>query len=173
MLAGTGTEPVQLGLVQPPGKRPMPAADWGRGLHQSGPTLLGWADRAQRTHVAGAARTPPDPAARTRADPVRRVAYDVLAAVDERGAYANLMLPALLRERGIEGRDAALATELTYGTLRGRQTYDAILDLCSDRPPPTSTRRSARCCGSAPTSCWPPGWPATPRWPRRWTWPRT
>jgi len=70
----------------------------------------------------------------TRADPVRRVAYDVLAAVDERDAYANLLLPALLRERGIEGRDAALATELTYGTLRGRQTYDAVLDLCSDRP---------------------------------------
>jgi methionyl-tRNA formyltransferase len=37
VLAGTGTEPVQLGLVQPPGKRPMPAADWGRGLHQAGP----------------------------------------------------------------------------------------------------------------------------------------
>jgi 16S rRNA (cytosine967-C5)-methyltransferase len=65
---------------------------------------------------------------------VRRVAYDVLAAVDERDAYANLLLPALLRERGLEGRDAALATELTYGTLRGLQTYDAVLDLCSDRP---------------------------------------
>jgi methionyl-tRNA formyltransferase len=36
VLAGTGTEPVQLGLVQPPGKRPMSAADWGRGLHQGG-----------------------------------------------------------------------------------------------------------------------------------------
>jgi 16S rRNA (cytosine967-C5)-methyltransferase len=74
------------------------------------------------------------PGRRAKADPVRRVAYDVLAAVDERDAYANLLLPALLRERGLEGRDAALATELTYGTLRGRQTYDAILDLCSDRP---------------------------------------
>ena len=72
---------------------------------------------------------------RRRADPVRRVAYDVLWAVDQRDAYANLLLPALLRERGIEGRDAALATELTYGTLRGLQTYDAILDLCSDRSP--------------------------------------
>jgi methionyl-tRNA formyltransferase len=39
VLAGTGTEPVQLGAVQPPGKRPMPAADWGRGLHQSGPAV--------------------------------------------------------------------------------------------------------------------------------------
>ena len=85
---------------------------------------------AQRTQ-----RGPRSPAGRRpRADPVRRVAYDVLAAVDERDAYANLLLPALLRERGLEGRDAALATELTYGTLRGRQTYDAILDLCSDRP---------------------------------------
>ena len=58
----------------------------------------------------------------------------MLWAVDQRDAYANLLLPTLLRERGIEGRDAALATELTYGTLRGLQTYDAILDLCSDRP---------------------------------------
>ncbi len=75
------------------------------------------------------------PRTRARSDPARRVAYDVLYAVDQRDAYANLLLPALLRERGIEGRDAALATELTYGTLRGLQTYDAILDLCSDRSP--------------------------------------
>ena len=59
----------------------------------------------------------------------------MLWAVDQRDAYANLLLPALLRERGIEGRDAALATELTYGTLRGLQTYDAILNQCSDRSP--------------------------------------
>jgi 16S rRNA (cytosine967-C5)-methyltransferase len=53
--------------------------------------------------------------------------------VAQRGAYANLLLPALLRERGLTGRDAALATELTYGTLRGRGTYDAILAVCADR----------------------------------------
>jgi len=34
--AGTGTRPVRLGDVQPPGKRRMPAADWARGL-RSGP----------------------------------------------------------------------------------------------------------------------------------------
>ncbi|GAB2818590.1 transcription antitermination factor NusB [Actinocorallia aurea] len=67
-------------------------------------------------------------------DAVRRAAYDVLRAVDARDAYANLLLPRVLRERELSGRDAALATELTYGTLRGRGTYDAILDLCSDRP---------------------------------------
>src|SRR5580704_6072601 len=68
-----------------------------------------------------------------RADPVRRLAYDVLIAVEQRDAYANLLLPSLLAERGLTGRDAALATELTYGTLRGRGSYDAILALCSDR----------------------------------------
>src|SRR5579859_5555221 len=68
-----------------------------------------------------------------RPDP-RRTAYDVLAAVYEREAYANLLLPRLLAERGLAGRDAALATELTYGTLRGQGTYDAVLAACSDRP---------------------------------------
>jgi 16S rRNA (cytosine967-C5)-methyltransferase len=64
----------------------------------------------------------------------RRTAYDVLAAVDQREAYANLLLPRLLAERNVTGRDAALTTELTYGTLRGLGTYDAILAACSDRP---------------------------------------
>ena len=72
-------------------------------------------------------------AARGRAGPARRIAYDVLRAVGERDAYANLLLPALLRERGLTSRDAALATELVYGTLRGRGGYDAILAICSDR----------------------------------------
>ena len=38
-------------------------------------------------------------------DPSRRVALDVLRAVRERDAYANLVLPDLLRERRIVGRD--------------------------------------------------------------------
>ncbi|MGH8869988.1 MAG: transcription antitermination factor NusB, partial [Actinomycetes bacterium] len=54
--------------------------------------------------------------------------------MDTRGAYANLTLPALLTERGLHGRDAALATELAYGTLRHQGTYDAILAACVDRP---------------------------------------
>jgi 16S rRNA (cytosine967-C5)-methyltransferase len=58
----------------------------------------------------------------------------VLEAVADRDAYANLLLPRLLADRGITGRDAALATELAYGTLRGQGTYDAVLAACSDRP---------------------------------------
>jgi 16S rRNA (cytosine967-C5)-methyltransferase len=60
-------------------------------------------------------------------DRVRQVAYDVLRAVDERDAYVNLLLPALLRERAIGGRDASFATELAHGTIRWRGSYDAII----------------------------------------------
>ncbi len=69
-----------------------------------------------------------------RTDPARLAAYDTLRAVSERDSYANLVLPRLLAERGIDTRDAALATELAYGALRGRGTYDAILAECVDRP---------------------------------------
>jgi 16S rRNA (cytosine967-C5)-methyltransferase len=66
-------------------------------------------------------------------DPARRLALDVLLAVSERDAYANLLLPELIRQRRLTGRDAALATELAYGTLRGRGSYDAVLAICCDR----------------------------------------
>ena len=33
VFAGTGCRPVELGDVQPPGKRRMAAAEWARGLH--------------------------------------------------------------------------------------------------------------------------------------------
>jgi len=67
-------------------------------------------------------------------DPARRAAFDVLRAVSERDAYANLALPALLSERGITGRDAAFATELTYGTCRSRGTLDAVIAAAAGRP---------------------------------------
>ncbi|GAA4526635.1 RsmB/NOP family class I SAM-dependent RNA methyltransferase [Amycolatopsis samaneae] len=67
-------------------------------------------------------------------DPARQVAFDVLRAVRERDAYANLVLPDLLRERRITGRDAALATELTYGASRAQGLLDAVLEACADRP---------------------------------------
>ncbi len=67
-------------------------------------------------------------------DAPRLAAFSVLRTVDESDAYANLVLPPLLRERGITGRDAAFATELTYGTLRMRGRYDAIIDMVSSRP---------------------------------------
>lgn len=81
------------------------------------------------------ARTAAAPAQRRRSgDPARTAAFEVLRTVDESDAYANLVLPPLLRERGIRGRDAGFATELAYGTLRLRGRYDAVIEQCAGRP---------------------------------------
>ncbi|WP_285241498.1 transcription antitermination factor NusB [Pseudarthrobacter sp. MEB009] len=75
------------------------------------------------------------PAQRTRrADPARLVAFEVLRAVAAEDAYANLVLPARIRQHKLEKRDAGFATELSYGALRSQGTYDAILARCVDRP---------------------------------------
>ncbi len=67
-------------------------------------------------------------------DPARQAALDTLRAVRERDAYANLVLPGLLRARRITGRDAALATELAYGASRAQGLLDQIIADCTDRP---------------------------------------
>ncbi|MBT2485964.1 MULTISPECIES: RsmB/NOP family class I SAM-dependent RNA methyltransferase [unclassified Microbacterium] len=65
--------------------------------------------------------------------PARRVAYDVLRAVSDSDAYANLLLPTAIADAGLTPQDAALATELTYGTLRRRGMYDAIIVSAAER----------------------------------------
>jgi hypothetical protein len=127
------------------------------------------------------ARKPPPKQARDRRaarpyrppadDKPRRAAYDVLVAVREKDAYANLVLPGLLRERGITGRDAALATELAYGALRGQGLYDAVVQACVDRRSPRSTRRCSTSCAWAPTSSCAPASRSTPRSRPPSTWP--
>jgi 16S rRNA (cytosine967-C5)-methyltransferase len=67
------------------------------------------------------------------ADPARLAAYRLLRGVAEKQAYANLLLPALLAEGRLSSRDAALATELGYGTVRAQGTLDVILAACVDR----------------------------------------
>ncbi|WP_367641272.1 RsmB/NOP family class I SAM-dependent RNA methyltransferase [Microbacterium sp. SYP-A9085] len=64
----------------------------------------------------------------------RDVAYDVLRAVRADDAYANLLLPRMIERAGLAPADAALATELTYGTLRRQGTYDAVVAAAADRP---------------------------------------
>ena len=93
--------------------------------------------------------------------PARLAAYDVLVAVREDDAYANLVLPQLLRERRIEGRDAAFTTELVGGTLRGLGAYDAVIDhLAGRRPDPARPRRAPPRRPPAARRC---GCPTTPR----------
>jgi len=66
-------------------------------------------------------------------DHVRLAAFAALRAVDERDAYANLVLPSILSDHRITGRDAAFATELVHGTLRMRGAYDAVIGQVASR----------------------------------------
>lgn len=68
-----------------------------------------------------------------RAAPARKVAAEVLAAVRDADAYANLLLPARIAQAGLSPGDAALATELTYGTLRMQGRYDRIIRIAANR----------------------------------------
>ena len=84
--------------------------------------------RGGQPRGAQRARTP------ARISAARLVAYDVLRDVTERDAYANLALAARIRAARLDRRDAALATELAAGTLRGLIRYDRIIELASGRP---------------------------------------
>ena len=66
--------------------------------------------------------------------PARRVAYEVIAAVRESDAYANLLLPVRIKRAALNTADAALATELTYGTLRMQGFYDRVIAEAAARP---------------------------------------
>ncbi|MBS2021210.1 MAG: 16S rRNA (cytosine(967)-C(5))-methyltransferase RsmB [Deltaproteobacteria bacterium] len=68
------------------------------------------------------------------ASPARRIAADVLLRVEQGGAFANLALDGALRAAGVlEPREAALATELVYGTLRWRLALERALAKHGDR----------------------------------------
>ncbi|WP_308220378.1 transcription antitermination factor NusB [Pimelobacter simplex] len=71
---------------------------------------------------------------RRRVDPARVAALEVLRAVRVEAGYTNLVLPAVLAQHGLSGRDAAFVTELAAGTVRRQATYDAVLTACIDRP---------------------------------------
>jgi 16S rRNA (cytosine967-C5)-methyltransferase len=92
--------------------------------------------RGRRDH--GAHSAPPrgrvGPGRPPELDPARQAALELLTAVRTRDAYANLALPAILRRHRLRDRDAGLATELGYGTLRARGLLDAIIEACTDRP---------------------------------------
>jgi 16S rRNA (cytosine967-C5)-methyltransferase len=74
----------------------------------------------------------PRPAA---AGSAREIAFDVLQRVEVGGAYASRALDAALSSAGaLDPREAGLATELTYGTLRRALSLDAALAPHSRRP---------------------------------------
>ncbi|GGO75730.1 RsmB/NOP family class I SAM-dependent RNA methyltransferase [Nocardioides deserti] len=73
------------------------------------------------------------PKAKPKMDVPRLAAWEVLKAVRVDDAYTNLVLPSVLAEHGLTGRDAAFVTELVSGTIRRQATYDAVLAACVDR----------------------------------------
>ena len=99
------------------------------GGHAGGPRRANGGTAA----AGGGARRDTDRRQRARISPSRLVAYDVLRDVEERDAYANLALPARIRDAQLDSRDAALATELVSGALRRRGRYDRIIELAADR----------------------------------------
>jgi len=98
----------------------------GRGARSDGQGRPG--GRLDRRGDGRGGRPRPD-----RVSPARLVAYDVLAAVRDSDAYANLLLPTRIERARLSPADAGLATELTYGTLRLLGRYDAIIALAAGR----------------------------------------
>jgi 16S rRNA (cytosine967-C5)-methyltransferase len=65
----------------------------------------------------------------------RKIAFEVLLRVETGGAYASRALDAALAQAGaVDPREAGLATELVYGTLRRALALDAVLAPHSKRP---------------------------------------
>lgn len=58
----------------------------------------------------------------------REAALKVLLDVECNGAYSNLALNRILKSNRISAQDAALATELVYGTIQRQNTIDYFLD---------------------------------------------
>jgi 16S rRNA (cytosine967-C5)-methyltransferase len=74
----------------------------------------------------------------------RRVAYDALRRIEGDGAYANLVLPAMLERSDLDERDRAFATELVYGTTRLRRACDFAVDRFTMKEPPAEARTLLR-----------------------------
>lgn len=64
----------------------------------------------------------------------RQVALEVLLRVEADDAYANLLLNQLSTSKGLDSRNAALAQELAFGSLRRKNTLEAIINEVSSRP---------------------------------------
>ena len=145
-----------LGEVQPPGKKPMAAADWARGARLDEIARRRRSDQAPATTAAQPRRKPLDPARR---GGVRRAA---------RGRRARR-----LRQPGAAGAAARARHHRPRRRVRHRA---GLRHLPHPRPARRGHRRGrgpaarqhrpaccSTCCGWAPTSCCAPGSRRTPR----------
>lgn len=76
-------------------------------------------------------------------DSARRIALDLLLRVEQSDSYINLLLPKVLKDKGLSDADRGLIQELSYGSLRWRAQYDAFIDqFASDKVLSTPLRFS-------------------------------
>ena len=80
---------------------------------------------------------------RAPADP-RRVAIEAIVRIDEGRAFANVLLPKMLADTDLKGRDKGLVTELVYGSTRRKRALDHIVDRFLVRDPPPAARAALR-----------------------------
>lgn len=64
----------------------------------------------------------------------RDIAFELTRRVNSGGGYLNLLLRYRLGESGLDSRDRALVTEMTYGVQRHRGRLDYIISSFSHRP---------------------------------------
>jgi 16S rRNA (cytosine967-C5)-methyltransferase len=74
----------------------------------------------------------------------RRVALDALTRIEHEGAYANLVVPAVLGRSSLDARDRAFVTELVYGTTRMRRACDFAVDRFVVKEPAPEVRTVLR-----------------------------
>lgn len=103
----------------------------GRGARR--PTRGSNTSRGKSPVAAARAATPHSPTARS-------VALDVITRVIEEGAYSNLALARTIERAELDRRDATLASELAYGTIRRKISLDHALGPLLDRPIETAPK---------------------------------
>jgi 16S rRNA (cytosine967-C5)-methyltransferase len=74
----------------------------------------------------------------------RRTALEVLARVEDDGAYSNLVLGPVLDRSGLGAQDRGFVTDLVYGTLRRQRALDHLADRFLSSDPPPAARRVLR-----------------------------
>jgi 16S rRNA (cytosine967-C5)-methyltransferase len=65
--------------------------------------------------------------------PARAVAFDVIRASSEQGAFTERAFREAVEERGIAGRERAQAQRLAYGAVQRRGTSDAAIERLAER----------------------------------------
>ena len=71
----------------------------------------------------------------TGVSPARQVAFGVIRATFEEGAFTDIAFRHAADEAGLEGRDRAQAQRLAYGAVQRRGTADAVVARLADRSP--------------------------------------